>query len=44
MQAPGPPDGGLNVRPTTFLCKKEIVAKFKEVKIGCSLAESSKEG
>jgi hypothetical protein len=28
----------------TFLCKKNIVAKSKEVKIGCSLAESSKEG
>jgi hypothetical protein len=28
----------------TLLCKKIIVAKFKEVKTGCILAESSKKG
>jgi hypothetical protein len=27
-----------------LLCKTVIVAKSKEVKIGCNLAESSKEG
>jgi hypothetical protein len=30
-------------RPTTLLCKEFIVAKFKEVKTGSILAESSKE-
>jgi hypothetical protein len=27
-----------------LLCKKIIVAKFKEMKTGCNLVESSKEG
>jgi hypothetical protein len=34
----------LNARLTTLLCKKIIVAKSKEVKTGCNLAETSKEG
>jgi hypothetical protein len=35
----------LDARLTTLLCKKKnIVAKSKEVKTGCNLAESSKEG
>jgi hypothetical protein len=33
----------LDARLTTLLCKKIIVAKSKEVKTGCNLAESSKE-
>jgi hypothetical protein len=40
--------GGINTgtcfpRLTTFACKEIIVAKSKEMKTGCSLAESSKE-
>jgi hypothetical protein len=34
----------LDARLTTFLCKRNIVAKPKELKSGCKLAESSKEG
>jgi hypothetical protein len=34
----------LDARPTTLPCKQIIVAKSKEVKTGCNLAESSKEG
>jgi hypothetical protein len=34
----------LGARLTTLACKKVIVAKSKEVKIGCNLAESSEEG
>jgi hypothetical protein len=35
----------LDARLTTLLCKKKItVAKSKEVKIRCNLAESSNEG
>jgi hypothetical protein len=37
-------EGGLDARLTTLLCKKKIVAKSKEVKSGCNLAESSKKG
>jgi hypothetical protein len=41
---PGPPTWGLDARQSTLLCKQIIVAKSKEVKTGCSLAEPSKEG
>jgi hypothetical protein len=34
----------LDPKLATLLCKKIIVAKSKEVKTGCNLAESSKEG
>jgi hypothetical protein len=34
----------LDSRLTTLLCKKNIVAKSKEVKTGYNLAESYKEG
>jgi hypothetical protein len=34
----------LDAKLTTLLCKKNIVAKYKKVKTGCNLAESSKEG
>jgi hypothetical protein len=34
----------VDTRLKTLLCKKIIVAKCKEVKTGCNLAESSKEG
>jgi hypothetical protein len=34
----------LDARLTTLLCKKSIVANSKEVKTGCDLAESSKDG
>jgi hypothetical protein len=44
MQRPGPPGWGLDARLRTLLCKKIIVAKFKEVKLGCKMTESSKEG
>jgi hypothetical protein len=33
----------LHARLTTLLCKKNTVAKPKEMKTGCNLAESSKE-
>jgi hypothetical protein len=35
---------GLDAEVVILLCKKVIVAKSKEVKIGCNLAESYKEG
>jgi hypothetical protein len=44
FQFRGSPAWGLVTRLTTLLCKKIIVAKSKEVKPGCNLAESSKEG
>jgi hypothetical protein len=34
----------LDARLTTLLCKQIIVAKSKEVKTGCNLAESSRQG
>jgi hypothetical protein len=34
---------GLHARLTILLCKKITVAKSKEVKTGCNLAEISKE-
>jgi hypothetical protein len=34
----------LNASLTTLLCKRITVAKTKEAKTGCNLAESSKEG
>jgi hypothetical protein len=43
-QRSSPPGWMLDRRPTTLLCKKITVAKSKEVKTGCNLAESSKEG
>jgi hypothetical protein len=33
----------LDARLTTFALKKNIVAKSKEVKTGCNMAQSSKE-
>jgi hypothetical protein len=33
----------MDARPTTLLCKKNIVTKSKEVKTGSILAKSSKE-
>jgi hypothetical protein len=36
--------GGLDTRLANWLCKKINVAKSKEVKTGCNLAESFKEG
>jgi hypothetical protein len=39
-----PPGWGLDARLTTLLCKKVAVTKSKEVKTGCNLTESSKEG
>jgi hypothetical protein len=36
--------GGLDAILKNLFCKKNIVAKSKDVKIGCDLAESSKEG
>jgi hypothetical protein len=41
---PDPLAWGLDARLTTLLCKKSIVAKSKELKTGCNLAESSKDG
>jgi hypothetical protein len=35
---------GRKARLTTFLCKNMIVAKNKQVKTGCNLAEYSEEG
>jgi hypothetical protein len=35
---------GLDPRLTNFLCKKNIIAKSKKVKTGCSVTEFSKEG
>jgi hypothetical protein len=40
----GPPDWGLDVRLTKLLRKGITVTKSKELKTGCNLAESSKEG
>jgi hypothetical protein len=40
---PALPDWGLDAWLTTLLCKN-IITKSKEIKSGCSLAESSKEG
>jgi hypothetical protein len=40
----GSPGWGLDSRLMTLPCKEIIVAKFKEVKTGCNLAKSSKEG
>jgi hypothetical protein len=34
----------MGARLMTLLCKKIIVAKSEELKTGCSLIESSKEG
>jgi hypothetical protein len=34
----------LEARLTTLLCKRIIVARFKQMKTGCNLAEFSKEG
>jgi hypothetical protein len=43
-QITDPPGWGLESRLTTLFCKRNIVAKSKEVKSGCNLAVSSKEG
>jgi hypothetical protein len=44
MQGPGPPGWGLDARLTALFCKQIIVTKSKDVKTGCSMSESSKEG
>jgi hypothetical protein len=44
MQGLGPPGWGLDARLTTLPVQKIIVAKSKEVKTICNLAEFSKEG
>jgi hypothetical protein len=33
----------ITLKNTTFLCKKIIISKSKEVKPGCNMAESAKE-
>jgi hypothetical protein len=43
IQGADPPGLGLDARPTTLLCKRSIVAKSKEMKTGCNLADFSKQ-
>jgi hypothetical protein len=44
IKRPCPPGWGLDATLMTLPCKKNIIMKSREMKTGCNLAESYKEG